>query len=186
VSNRWFFLLVVGPAIEIASIVLMTQWIGGAVTFLWITVAFVLGALVMRYAGRSWWSGLRQAAGAPDETGVATPPRKPDTARMADQGLLFLAGLLIAIPGFVGDVLGVLLLLPFVRRLFRVAAAAWFMRRFTSVTGPGGVTVWQRRSDATQPVPGTVRVERVYPREIVQGDVVDPGEGPPADGLQRP
>lgn len=185
-SNRWFFLLVVVPAVEIASIVLMTQWIGGAATFLWITAAFVLGVFVMRYAGRTWWSGLRAAAGAPDATGVATAPRPPDTTRMADQGLLFLAGLLLAIPGFVGDGMGLLLLLPFVRKLFRVGAAAWFVKRFTSVTGPGGITVWQRRSETSRPQPGTVRVERVYPGEIVKGDVVDPGDTSSIDRPDRP
>lgn len=176
-TTPWFFLLIVLPAVEIASIVLMSQWIGGTATFLWLLAAFVLGAYVMRYAGRSWWSGLRQAAGAPDAAGVATAPRRPDTAKLADQGLLFLAGLLIAIPGFVGDVLGLFLLVPFVRRLLRVGAAAWFVRRFTSVTGPGGVTVWQRRSttSASTPPSGSVHVERVYPGEIVSGDIVDPG-----------
>lgn len=181
-STFWFFLLIVFPAVEIASIVLMTQWIGGTATFLWILAAFVLGAYVMRFSGRSWWSGLRDASGAPDVAGVSTAPRKPDTAKLADQGLLFLAGLLIAIPGFVGDLLGLVLLLPFVRRWLRVGAAAWFMKRFTSVTGPGGVTVWHRRTGATtSPTPpGTVRVERIYPGEIVQGDVVDPKDEPPA------
>lgn len=185
-TTPWFFLLIVFPAVEIASMVVMAQWIGAAATFLWILAAFVLGAYVMRYAGRSWWSGLRDAAGAPDAAGVAPAPRKPDTARMADQGLLFLAGLLIAIPGFVGDLLGLLLLLPFVRRLLRVAAAAWFMKRFTAVTGPGGTVIWRRQATTRSPDRGTVRVDRVYPGEIVSGDVVDPGDQPASEDPRHP
>src|SRR5207342_183634 len=95
--------------------------------------------------GRSWWASLRASAGVPDAAGVSTPPVLPDARQAADRGLLFLGGLLIALPGFVGDVLGLLLLLPFVRSGLRVAAAAWFLRRFTAVTGPGGFVVWQQR-----------------------------------------
>jgi UPF0716 protein FxsA len=184
-----FILLVVVPAIEIASIVLMTSWVGGALTFTLIVIGALVGALVMRYAGRSWWEGLRASAGVPDAAGVSTPPALPDARQFADRGLLFLGGLLIALPGFVGDIIGLLLLLPFVRSGLRVVAAAWFLRRFTSVTGPGGFVVWQQqgRNGRSSPPP-TVTVEQVVPGEVLYGEVLPPAasDGGAADREQGP
>ena len=174
-STTFFVLLVVVPVVEIASIVVMTSWLGGAATFTLIMVSAVVGFLVMRHAGRSWWAGLRAAAGVPDTAGVATPPQAPDTKAFADRGLLFLAGLLLLFPGFVGDLIGLLLLLPFVRSALRVGATAWFLRRFTAVTGPGGFVVWQQGDlPPGAAAPGSVRVERVVPGEVVQGEVLPP------------
>ena len=179
-----FVLFVVVPAIEIASIVLMTSWVGGALTFTLIVLGAVVGALVMRYAGRSWWAGLRASAGVPDAAGVSTAPALPDARQFADRGLLFLGGLLIALPGFVGDIIGLLLLLPFVRSGLRVVAAAWFLRRFTSVSGPGGFVVWQQqgRNGPAGPPP-TVTVEQVVPGEVLYGEVLPP---PSTDPDERP
>ncbi len=183
--SPWFLLFVVFPVLEIASIIAMTSWIGGAATFTLLIVAAVLGLLIMRQAGRSWWTGLQTAVGRPDAQGVSTPARAPDASLAADRGLLFLAGLLLAIPGFVGDVIGLLLVLPFVRSLVRVAVAGWFIRRFVAITGPGGSTVWRSRRTAAT----TVRVERVDdapPRgnqdgPVIRGEVLPPeaGDDPP-------
>ncbi len=153
-------------ALEIASIVAVTTRLGGWATLGLIVVAAVAGFLIMRHAGRSWWEGLRTAAGGPDARGVTTSPSLPDGAQAADRGLLFLSGLLIATPGFVGDGLGLLLLLPFVRTLLRTAAAAWFTRRFISVTGPGGTVVWRQG-----------RASTVHVTQVVRGDVVEGERG---------
>jgi UPF0716 protein FxsA len=98
---------------------------------------------------------------------VVTGP--PDGAAAARAALLFLAGLLIFLPGFISDAVGLVLLLPPVRAVLQAATAAWFVRRFTSVTGPGGVPVWTRRG-------------RVVPGQVVREDGTqgDPPTDPPA------
>jgi UPF0716 protein FxsA len=83
----------------------------------------------------------------------------------------FTAGILLISPGFVSDVIGLLLLLPFVRMLLRGAVASWFVRRFTAVTGPGGFTVWSRRGfpgdrDGPQVIKGEVIREDVPPESL--------------------
>jgi UPF0716 protein FxsA len=178
--SPWFLLFVVFPVLEIASIIAVTSWVGGAATFTLIIVSAVIGLLVMRHAGRSWWTSLRTSVGRPDEQGVSTPVRVPDATLAADRGLLFLAGLLLAIPGFIGDVIGLLLILPITRSLVRVGVAGWFVRRFVAVTGPGGSTIWRSRRSATN----TVRVERVdeaQPREgrsgpVIRGEILPPDD----------
>jgi len=77
--------------------------------------------------------------------------------------LLFLAGLLIFLPGFISDAVGLLLLAPPVRAGLQAVTAAWFVRRFTSVSGPGGVRIWTRSESSDR---------------IVRGDVVREDEPP--------
>ena len=153
-----FVFFVIAPIVEIASIVLVAQLIG------WWTLAAMLAAAVLGVFG------------APaDRPGVAAADLGQGPARTGDgdSAMLFAAGTLLIIPGFASDVIGLLLLLPFVRILLRGAAAAWFVRRFTAVTGPGGFTVWQRGGPSMGTTNGTPISDdpRVIRGEIVRDDV---------------
>jgi UPF0716 protein FxsA len=153
-----FVLFVIAPIVEIASIVLVAQLIGWW-TLAAMLAAAVLGVLVLRRTGRDWLRRISEK----DQPGRAT----------GDSAMLFAAGILLIIPGFASDVIGLLLLLPFVRILLRGAAAAWFVRRFTAVTGPGGFTVWQRGGPSMGTTNGTPITDdpRVIKGEIVRDDV---------------
>lgn len=105
------------PLIEIALFITIGARIG-----LWPTLGIVIatgvaGVAVIRWQGLQAMAGLRQAGlrrgGSP-------------LGQMADGGLLGLAGVLLILPGFLTDTLGLILLLPPVRRLVirRVAARA--------------------------------------------------------------
>ena len=102
-----FALFLLLPLIEIAGFVL----IGGAIG-LWPTLAGVLvtaiaGALVLRWKGLSLLGEMR-----------ATMGRGQLPARsLADAMLLGVAGLLLIIPGYFTDLVGLLLLLPPLRAL---------------------------------------------------------------------
>ncbi len=158
-------LFVIAPIVEIASIVLVAQLIGWW-TLALLVVAAVLGVYVLRRTGRDW---LRRISDR-DQPARAT----------GDSAMLFAAGILLIIPGFVSDIIALLLLLPFVRVLLRGAAAAWFVRRFTAVTGPGGFTVWQRGGPTTGTAPGSPIDDdpRVIRGEIVRDDL--PPDAPSA------
>ena len=84
-------------------------------------------------------------------------PRWADVIRLAI--LVAFPVISLFLPGFISDALGLILLLPPVRGLLQAATAAWFVRRFTSVTGPGGVRMW-------------TRPDRVVPGNVIRGDVV--------------
>ena len=104
-----------------------------------------------------------------DPLAVATGDPSTPAGHSAPKGtpwtLLFLAGLLIFLPGFVSDGVGLVLLLPPVRALLQAATAAWFVRRFTAVSGPGGARIWTRQD------------------RIVKGDVVREDEPPDSPTL---
>ena len=61
------------------------------------------------------------------------------TRELADGGLILLAGALLVTPGFLSDLLGILLLLPPTRAVFRTVLLATLARRARiSVSGFGG------------------------------------------------
>jgi UPF0716 protein FxsA len=155
-----FFVFIVAPAVEIYLLVQAGQAIGFGWVLLLLIAAAVLGSVVMRRAGSSWWSALRVNG---------SGSQLPDGRAAADAAMLFAAGLLIFLPGFVSDAVGLVLLLPPVRRLIQAASVAWFVRRFSAVTGPGGFTVWQRTTSDTQVIKG----------EVIREDRPDSGGGEP-------
>lgn len=97
--------LLIWPLIEIALFVTIGGWLG-----LWLTLAIVLGTafagvMLMR------WRGLRAMA---DLRGQMKAMGNP-LALAADQAVFMLAGVLLVLPGFMTDVMGLLLLIPPVR-----------------------------------------------------------------------
>jgi UPF0716 protein FxsA len=116
-------LLLVWPLVEIALFVTIGSAIG-----LWATLAIVIGTGVLgvwliRREGLNAGARLRQAMAA----------RRDPGAGLAETVLGLGSGLLLILPGFLTDVLGILLLVPAVRR----AAAAALARRAGS-----GRVVW--------------------------------------------
>ena len=141
----FFVVLVVAPAVEIFVAIQVAGAIGWGLVLLAIVVFAFIGFSVMRRAGAGWWNALRVGAA----SGQA-----PDGRAAAHSALLFLAGLLLFLPGFVSDAVGLLLLLPPVRALLLTATTAWFVKRFTAVTAPGGGRIWTR------------------PGQVIQGEVI--------------
>lgn len=104
----WFFALFLAiPLIEIALFVIVGGWLT-----LWPTLGIVLGTaffgvMIMRL------QGLRAIS---DMQGAMRNLENP-VAPMAHSGMIMLAGLLLILPGFFTDTLGLLLLLPPVRHV---------------------------------------------------------------------
>lgn len=116
--------LLAWPLIEIALFVTLGGWLG-----LWLTLAIVLGTAfggiaLMRWRGMRAFADLRHEV---RNMGNPVPV-------VADQAIYMFAGLLLILPGFLSDMLGLLLILPPVRHLL-VALAA---RRVGLRTGAGG------------------------------------------------
>ncbi|HEX5588066.1 MAG TPA: FxsA family protein [Acidimicrobiia bacterium] len=97
------------PILEIAVMIQVSHWIGG-----WETIALVLavsffGAWMVKQQGTGQWRRIRA------ELAIG---RVPGPA-VVDGALLLAAGVLFLVPGFVTDLLAVLLLVPPVRALVR-------------------------------------------------------------------
>jgi UPF0716 protein FxsA len=103
------------PLIEIAVFIEVGSAIGVAWTIAIIVLGTIIGVSLVRIQGFVTLTRARQQL----DQGVL-PGRE-----LFDAVCLALAGILIFLPGFVTDILGVLLLLPPVRGLARRLAAAW-------------------------------------------------------------
>ncbi len=119
-------LLVFGyPLLEVATAYLIAMWIGWGWMLLLVLAGIPVGFAIMRNAGDAAMVDMQAAA----QTG-----REPDASRY---GLSFVGGMLIAIPGFWTDLVGLLLVVPLTQRLFRQNARTWLSSRVTSVRMPG-------------------------------------------------
>lgn len=111
----WLLLLIlfiVVPVVELWLILQVAELLGGgakgaALTVLLLVADSVLGATLMRSQGRSVWSRF---VGALDQ-------RRMPAREIVDGGFVIVGGVLLLTPGFLSDLLGVLMLVPPTRRL---------------------------------------------------------------------
>ncbi|HEX3805052.1 MAG TPA: FxsA family protein [Solirubrobacteraceae bacterium] len=125
----WFVLLVLWPLAELFVIVKVSEAIG----FLWVLLLLILswpvGTRIIRLEGRAALRRLRDALAA---------GRAP-TNEVLDGALVLGGGLLLLVPGFITDAIGLLLLLRPTRALARRFVArnhhsAWLNRIVSFIT----------------------------------------------------
>lgn len=113
------------PLVEIASFVIVGRWLGVLATLGLVVLAAAAGMAVLRR------TGLKVL------TGRGLGSRANSQAEAIGDGLLLaIAGVLLLIPGFVGDVIALVLLLPPVRKLILSVLA----KRFNVVVQSQGFT----------------------------------------------
>jgi len=153
-----------GALAEVLVYVLVASWIGLGVTILLTLATSALGALLLTRQGTRALGELRQRA---------EEHRAPGRA-LGDAGLVALGGLLMVLPGFLGDVLGLLCLLPGTRALPRALIARGLASRLPApMRGPVRV-----RSVRTEPVAAPDEPFRAGPAtRVIEGEV-DPGPRP--------
>ncbi|MGL6208851.1 MAG: FxsA family protein [Paracoccaceae bacterium] len=99
--------LIAVPLIEIALFVTVGGWLGLWLTLLVVIGTGILGVLILRRQGAQAMAELRRA----------TTVRPDALGSMADGALIGLAAVLLILPGFLTDTLGLLLLVPPLRNL---------------------------------------------------------------------
>jgi UPF0716 protein FxsA len=120
-------LFIVVPIAELAVVIQVGQAIG-----VWWTIALliadsILGSVLMRSQGRAAWRRFNET----------TQARRVPAREVLDGGLIMFGGLLLLTPGFITDVLGLLLLIPPTRALVRRALAKRLTQRMvSSMTAP--------------------------------------------------
>jgi UPF0716 protein FxsA len=117
-------LFVAVPTAELYTIVQATHAFGVFETITALLVISVVGAWLCRLQG---FSVLRRIQ-------VALNEGRLPTLELQDGALILLAGALLVTPGFLGDVVGILLLLPPTRALARVGLARVLRGRIGFVT----------------------------------------------------
>jgi UPF0716 protein FxsA len=101
------FILV--PLAELAVLIAVGDWIGLVPTLILLLVVSVTGAWLAKREGLAAWRRLQ----------LALSQGRMPTVEVTDGAMILLAGALLLTPGFLSDVLGILLLLPPTRAIAR-------------------------------------------------------------------
>ena len=147
-----------GALAEVIVFVLVASWIGLGWTILATLATSALGWVLLARQGTRALGELRQRA---------AENRAPGRA-LGDAGLVALGGLLMLLPGFLGDLLGLLCLLPGTRALPRVLIARGVAARLPdAMRGPVRV-----RSVRVEPLTGPAEPFRAGPAtRVIEGEV---------------
>ena len=111
------FILV--PLAELAVLIAVGDWIGLVPTLILLLAVSVVGAWLAKREGLAAWRRFQ----------LALAEGRMPTVEVADGAMIMLAGALLLTPGFLSDVVGVLLLLPPTRALARRLAPRLAERR---------------------------------------------------------
>ena len=119
---------VVVPLVEIWAILQVGQLVGPWWTILLLVLDSMVGAWLIKREGGRAWRALREAL-----QGGRMPARE-----IADGALILIGGTLMLSPGFVLDVAGILLILPFTRPVARRLLTTVVERRLVAAPAFGG------------------------------------------------
>jgi UPF0716 protein FxsA len=137
--RTFFFLFLLFPLIELAVLIKVGGAIGVLPTLLLIIGSAMLGSVLLRVAGvaTAWRARERLARGELPEQ------------EMLEGLLIAVGGGLLLLPGFISDVLGLLCLFPFTRRLLvgklRQRAAEQALRQRAFADEPDSSSVSRQR-----------------------------------------
>jgi UPF0716 protein FxsA len=155
--SRLRSLIGLGALAEVVVYVLAVSWVGLGWTLLATVATSALGGLLLARQGRAALGELRLRA---------QEHRAPGRA-LGDAGLVALGGVLMVLPGFIGDLLGLLCLLPFTRALPRALLGRLLLRNLPDrLRGPVHV-----RAVRTEPVSGPAQPFRTGATRVIEGEI---------------
>ncbi|WP_326823383.1 FxsA family protein [Streptosporangium sp. NBC_01756] len=161
------------PVLEILVFVQVGQAIGVWSAIALLAAGSLLGSMVVRREGRKAWRKLQDAM----QTG-----RMPEPG--ASGGAMTIAGgVLLAVPGFLTDIVGLLFILPFTQPLMRGLGARFLARRIEKLAGKaGGPGLGSPFGDPGTPF-DVIRDQRSGSGPVIHGEVIrdEPGHPPARD-----
>lgn len=158
---------IVLPIAELYVILQVGDAIGAPLTILLLVLDSLLGSLLLRSQGRTVWRQFNE---------VMAQGRVPHRELFDGIAVIF-GGAFLITPGFLTDIIGLVLLIPPTRALLRRFATGWLSKRFglsavvgaAGVAGRAGRAARTRRSDRDgDVVEGTARE---HPDEPPQGRI---------------
>jgi UPF0716 protein FxsA len=153
---------------ELVVFVLVAQWIGVGWTILATLATSVLGWMLLARQGTKALAELREKA----------RTRRSPGAELGNAGLVAAGGLLMVLPGFIGDLIGLLCLIPGTRNLVRAGLSRLVAARLPMGLRPP-VRVESVRT-AEVPRTGDGRTEGSgSTRLVIEGEVVRGPDGRP-------
>ena len=128
-----FVVLLAIPIAELWGILQVADWVGVLNTIALLIAISIAGAWLLKQQGLATWARLQRTLAA---------GRMP-TKEVTDGALILFGGALLLTPGFLTDIVGLILLIPptraAVKGIFRPLLARWAERRFVP---PGGRRIY--------------------------------------------
>lgn len=139
-------LLLAWPVAEVYVVIKVADAIGGLLTAALLIASWPAGSWALRSRGRAAWARLRE------ELSAGRPPGRA----VLDGALILAGGLLLIVPGFISDAVGIELLLPPTRSVLRRVVARRLVHRLRARAGrvsraPRGYDVDSTATDVDQP-----------------------------------
>ncbi|WP_341300052.1 FxsA family protein [Lysinibacillus sp. FSL H8-0500] len=117
--RKIFLGFVVYALAELALLIVIGQNIGVFSTLLLIIATSIIGMYVMKNKGMNSIQNVKQTMARGEAPGAA----------LVNTLLTFSGGLLLALPGFLTDLIGLLLLMPFSRKMFQPLVYYWMRKQ---------------------------------------------------------
>ncbi len=157
-------LFIVVPIAELYVIIQVGEAIGVVPTLLLLLLDAILGSLLLRHQGRGAWRRFNEAIA----------QRRFPGKEVADGVLIVIGGTLLLAPGFLTDIVGLLLLIPPTRAIARAVLKRFTIGRFTVIGVPGGGGPFGADGD---PGPGAQGANRQYDYDVTAEEVPTNGNG---------
>jgi UPF0716 protein FxsA len=142
--------------VEVVVFVLVANWVGLGATILLTLVTSALGLVLLGRQGTRALGELRERAA----------EHRPAGRALGDAGLVAVGGLLMLLPGFLGDLVGLLCLLPPTRPLLRGLLGRLFVSRLPAhLRGP--VRVHSARAEGL-----AGRMRQPGRPQVIEGEVL--------------
>lgn len=113
------FLFILIPALEITVLIGSSQWIGLWPTFCVIMLTSIIGAYIAKQQGLAVWRDIQHRLSRGEIPGDA----------VLDAICIFAGGILLMIPGYITDCVGMVLLIPVARNPVKYMIIKWMERK---------------------------------------------------------
>ncbi|MGG0237002.1 FxsA family protein [Bacillus rhizoplanae] len=115
----FLFLLILIPALEVTVLIGSSQLIGLWPTFCVIVVMSIMGAYIAKRQGVAVWRDIQYRLSRGEIPGDA----------VLDAICIFAGGILLLIPGYITDCIGLVLLIPIARKPVKYMIIKWMERK---------------------------------------------------------
>jgi UPF0716 protein FxsA len=115
----FLFLFILIPALEVTVLIGSSQWIGLWPTFCVTVVMSIMGAYIAKRQGVAVWREIQYRLSRGEIPGDA----------VLDAICIFAGGILLLIPGYITDCIGLFLLIPIARKPIKYMIIKWMERK---------------------------------------------------------
>ena len=123
--GRFFLLFTLVPLLELYILIKIGSYIGAFQTVALVVFTALFGIVIARIEGLRKLQQIKQSL----SQGIVP------AEEMVDGVLIFVAGILLIIPGVLTDLFALILLIPYTRTLFK----RWLRRRFDRMVATGNI-----------------------------------------------